>query len=443
MYLKFGFDAAKSLYFLTEMWITGNNMNPTALLTGNITKTATGAQVRDASGQTDPLAFQKHLMSGNALDQISGAKVSVPSGFSGVLNSVANLLNEAVKSPAGETVSELVDGVEVLSEGGIPVGEGASSDMGNVVSDEVQSVLGVVAVGMPIAEQSKQVAGDQVAVSATVLDFATGSRRTSYPLDFPQVEVPASGIPVAMKADKIESAAVQFALPEMKRVLTPNLKSSADDSAVAVGHSAAVKSGDGLKVSNVQQTAGVQSLAAVGDGQPPAQLRSEAVPSSFSAGVTTVLKEVVTERQVSSTTAVTERTVVEQLSNGMLKVATKQGGKVVIKVTPEHLGNVEVTLAKKNGLTVVRVVVDRSETLEMVRSDIRSLERSLIESGIDVRSNSISLALKSSSGDADAGHQAFDGNSNQPRAGGKNNSEVSDVPRRVIEGRGGILNIRV
>ncbi|WP_315923142.1 flagellar hook-length control protein FliK [Mesorhizobium sp. SP-1A] len=408
-------------------------------------KTITGAQVRDAAGQTDPLAFQKHLMSGDTLDQISGTKISAPSGFSGILNSVTNLLNEAVQSPptTGETVPELVDGVGVLTEGVLPVDEAASDNVDDVVSDEVQSVLGAVAVDVPLAVQPKQVAGDQVTVSAAVQDFTTGSRRPAYPLDIPQVEVPASGTPVAMKADKIEFAAVQFALPEMKRVVTPNSKSSGEDPAVLVGQSVAVKGGDGLKVSSVQQATGVQSLAADGDRQPSAQLRSETVPSSFSAGVTTVLKEIVTERQVSSSTAVTERTVVEQLSNGMLKVATKQGGKVVIKLTPEHLGNVEVTLAKKNGLTMVRVVVDRSETLEMVRSDIRSLERSLIESGIDVRSNSISLALKSSSGDADAGHQAFDGNSNQPRAGGKNNSEVSDVPRRAIEGRGGILNIRV
>lgn len=403
----------------------------------------TGAQVRDAAGQTDPLAFQKHLMSGNPLDQISGAKMSVPSGFTGILNGVASLLNKVAQAPAGEPAAELVDGVQVLPEEVLPVEGGVSGDAGNVLSDEAQSVLGAVAVEVPLTVQPQSVAGDQAAVSAPVQDIATGTRRPIYPLDIPQMEAPAVGTPVAMKADKIESAAAQFAMPEMKRVVTTNSKASADDPAVIVGQSTASKGGDGLKVSNVQQSAGVQSLATDGDRQASPQLRSEAVPSSFSAGVTTVLKEVVTERQVSSTTAVTERTVVEQLSNGMLKVATKQGGKVVIKLTPEHLGNVEVTLAKKNGLTMVRVVVDRAETLEMVRADIRSLERSLIESGIDVRSNSISLALKSSSGDADAGHHAFDGNSNQSRAGGKTNSEIPDVPKRVIEGRGGILNIRV
>lgn len=438
-------------------------MNLSALLTGNVAKSTTGAPVRDVAGQSDPLAFKKHLNSGISADQADGQKMDALSAFTGALNSVAALLAENGNPVVGHPLAKDISGV--TGEGEVSLLPETTPDLALVVDgetvppaelvqtevvDEVVSILGTLVVGAVAMDQPKGNVTDtgvsQVGIQDAVL---TASRRPNLAANNAVLEdavTGKSGAPLVLKAEKLEAAASQFVMPEIKRAAAPQGKNPSIDPAMIAGQVVAKEGVDASKISAVQQSPNVQAFVADADRPVSSLMRSDAISVSVSTGVTTVLKEIVTERQVSSTTAVTERTVVEQLSNGMLKVATKQAGKVVVKLTPEHLGQVEVTLAKKNGLTTVRVVVDRAETLDMVRADIRSLERSLVDAGVDMRSNSISLALRASAGEANSDSRDFGGHSNNSKASsavGNNNNETTEVPRRVIEGRGSILNISV
>ena len=437
-------------------------MNLSALLTGNVAKSTTGAPVRDVAGHSDPLAFQKHLNSGISADQAVGQKMDASSAFTGVLNSVAALLvengNPVVGPPLAKDISGVTGGGEVslLPETTPDLALIADSEtvppaelVQTEVVDEVVSALGTLVVGAVAMDQPKGNVTDtgvsQVGIQDAVLTASSRPNLAANNVVLEDAVTGKSGAPLVLKAEKLEAAASQFVMPEIKRAAAPQGKNTSIDAIVA-GQVVTKEGLDASKISAVQQSPNVQALVADADKPVSSLMRSDASSVSVSTGVTMVLKEIVTERQVSSTTAVTERTVVEQLSNGMLKVATKQSGKVVVKLTPEHLGQVEVTLAKKNGLTTVRVVVDRAETLDMVRADIRSLERSLIDAGVDMRSNSISLALRASAGEANSDSPDFGGHSNNSKASsaaGNNNNEKMDVPRRVIEGRGSILNISV
>lgn len=420
-------------------------MNPTALITGNITNTATGAQMRGSAGSADALTFQKHLGAGNNQGQNQAPTLKAQSGFTGILNSVANLMNGTAQEESGQTLTELLE--EGVTDG-IPVeGKGLEQDaltegvgVKNLI--DAQAGLGVTVITpetqlpLPVVQNE----GEKLLVAIPMQATVMGSRN---PVNLIPAENVTTSSEVVGKVGKPDAMAAQLILPELKRAAISETKLLKDDLAgISVQNGVtAAKGQETLKVSNIQQFAGLQNILSERDAPGSSTLRTEGVLTSFTPSVTTVLKEVVTDRQISATSAVTEKTVVEQLSNGMLKVSSREAGKVVVKLSPEHLGNVEVTLSKKNGQTMVRVVVDRSETLDIVRTDIRALERTLIESGIDVRSNSISLALKSSNGDEDT--RSFNEN---PQSAGPDisiNREISEIPRRVIEGRGSVLNIRV
>lgn len=437
-------------------------MNLSALLTSNINRPATGVAVRDTAGQADPLAFQKHLASGNLTDQDSGLKTGGPSGFSGILSSVAVLLTEEGKSPVlGEGGVDPNVGVVIEGEASLPgqpspdspvikIGDETlepAKTLETAVNDEAASILGAASiVGIAVEGQTQiDVSNAGFVQTGIQNDVLASARRPVLVADQGLLENVTPNTASMLKDGKVDSAASQFIMPEIKRTTAVQSKSPAIDPTIVSTQQTEKTGVDASKVVGVLKSSNVQGLVADGDKPVSSLLRSEA-PAPMSAGVSTVLKEIVTERQISSTTSVVERTVVEQLSDGMLKVATKQAGKVVVKLTPEHLGQVEVTLAKKNGLTTVRVVVDRSETLDMVRADIRSLERSLIDAGVDLRSNSISLALRSSAGEMGAegrGQGAQANSSSASNVPGKTNNETMNAPRRIIEGRGSILNISV
>jgi hypothetical protein len=419
--------------FLKGKEVIDINMNPAALITGNITKGVTGGQSRGSASPADPLIFQKHLMAGGDTEQKQANGTLGSSGFSGVLNSIANLMNEVDQGKPSPQLSQtpengVVEG-SLNEKTGMQQGDATEeTENGIVKNDQTMMAGNVITPEIPISMPVPQGENDDILLSPTVQGVASGSRGQ---LNLTQAENLITNPEIVAKAGKPDAIASQLILPEIKRT-------------VAGQESPGVtKAQESLKIANIQQTTGIHSLLPEKDNSTASPMRIEGVPTAFSSSVTTVLKEIVTERQISSATSVIEKTVVEQLSNGMMKVSSREAGKVVIKLAPEHLGSVEVTLSKKNGQTMVRVVVDRSETLDIVRSDIRSLEKTLIESGVDVRSNSISLALKSSSGNTDSGGQTLNGNDRSIGHDISKRQEVSEIPRQIIEGRGGILNIRV
>lgn len=422
-------------------------MNPAALITGNISKGVTGAQSRGSASIADPLTFQKHLMAGGDSEQKQANGTLGSSGFSGVLNSIANLMNEVDQGPTGQQLSQIpengvVEGCLNEKTGKQEGGATEGAEDGIVKNDQTIMAANLITPEIPISMPVPQGENDDIFLSQPVQGGLGGSRGQ---LNLNQVENLITIPETAVKAGKSDAMASQLIFPEIKRTVALGGKSATEDLAVVIGQggAGATKAQESLKVANIQQTTGIHNLLPEKESSTASPFRVEGLPTAFSSSVTTVLKEIVTERQILSATSVIEKTVVEQLSNGMMKVSSREAGKVVIKLTPEHLGSVEVTLSKKNGQTMVRVVVDRSETLDIVRSDIRALEKTLIESGVDVRSNSISLALKSSSGDTDSGGQSLNANDRFIGNDISKRQEVSEIPRQIIEGRGGILNIRV
>jgi hypothetical protein len=433
--------------FLKGKEVIDINMNPAALITGNITKGVTGGQSRGSASPADPLIFQKHLMAGGDTEQKQANGTLGSSGFSGVLNSIANLMNEVDQGKPSPQLSQtpengVVEG-SLNEKTGMQQGDATEeTENGIVKNDQTMMAGNVITPEIPISMPVPQGENDDILLSPTVQGVASGSRGQ---LNLTQAENLITNPEIVAKAGKPDAIASQLILPEIKRTVAVGGKSVTEDLAAVTGQESpgVTKAQESLKIANIQQTTGIHSLLPEKDNSTASPMRIEGVPTAFSSSVTTVLKEIVTERQISSATSVIEKTVVEQLSNGMMKVSSREAGKVVIKLAPEHLGSVEVTLSKKNGQTMVRVVVDRSETLDIVRSDIRSLEKTLIESGVDVRSNSISLALKSSSGNTDSGGQTLNGNDRSIGHDISKRQEVSEIPRQIIEGRGGILNIRV
>lgn len=132
------------------------------------------------------------------------------------------------------------------------------------------------------------------------------------------------------------------------------------------------------------------------------------------------------------------RMVMSQISDALVRVGFKVGERTVINLSPEELGRVEVTLQKIEGSHAVRVVVDKVETLDIIKNDIRLLEKSLIEAGMDLGQGSVDVTLRQSADSADNGDiENLDG---VPEI---KQSRDHSGPRRLEEGRGTKLNITV
>jgi len=136
----------------------------------------------------------------------------------------------------------------------------------------------------------------------------------------------------------------------------------------------------------------------------------------------------------------------EQVAEGVLKAASAPGGRFTFVLSPADLGRVEVTLTKGDGHHGATVLVDRPETLEAIRSELRSLERILAEAGMDVRSGSVSVAIRE--GRTEDGRADGEGHSSSSRPANETPVEpVASRPasskRSLGEGRGMNLNIKV
>ena len=69
--------------------------------------------------------------------------------------------------------------------------------------------------------------------------------------------------------------------------------------------------------------------------------------------------------------------------------------KINIKLSPAHLGKVEVRMEiARDGQLSATVLADRPETLELLQRDIRGLERALQEGGLKTDSQSFNFNLK-------------------------------------------------
>lgn len=87
-----------------------------------------------------------------------------------------------------------------------------------------------------------------------------------------------------------------------------------------------------------------------------------------------------------------------------------------IRLDPPELGRIDVRLdVDKSGAVSTRLTVDRPETLDLLQSDARGIERALQSAGLKTKDGSLQFSLRQQSPDGSAGQQAQGGT--DPRSG--------------------------
>lgn len=94
----------------------------------------------------------------------------------------------------------------------------------------------------------------------------------------------------------------------------------------------------------------------------------------------------------------------EQVALQLRHAVAKGVDRITIQLSPASLGSIDVTLEVSSGArVVVHVVAERADTLDLLRADVRGLERALQEAGLRTDSGSLNFNLR---GDGDgAQHQ--------------------------------------
>jgi len=169
------------------------------------------------------------------------------------------------------------------------------------------------------------------------------------------------------------------------------------------------------------------------------EMQSAAVPRATSSQTTSQETAPAVHRSIGMT-----REVAAQIADGIVRAAPVRNG-VIITLRPEELGKVEVVIRKHEHHHAARILVDRQETLDLIRSEIRTLERSLVETGIDLRSGSLELSLRGQGSEAgDAEENSVGGYMGAVSASeGSDGSGAAGRTRRLAEGRGIKLNMAV
>ena len=143
---------------------------------------------------------------------------------------------------------------------------------------------------------------------------------------------------------------------------------------------------------------------------------------------------------------------VEQVAVNIKNAIGEGADKISIKLHPTSLGRVEVRMeiAKDGQLSAV-ILAEKPETLEMLRSDVRGLERALQEAGLKTDAGSLNFGLKSQNSDtAEAGRDGDDTHTGQPNENSGKPDDNKGTPGQLHPGiygqnqsRNGGIDIRV
>ncbi len=99
----------------------------------------------------------------------------------------------------------------------------------------------------------------------------------------------------------------------------------------------------------------------------------------------------------------------EQVAMQLRHAVAKGVDKITIQLSPASLGSIDVTLEVSSGSrVVVQVVVERADTLDLLRADARALERALQEAGLRTDSGSLNFNLRGDGDGAPHRNTAFD-----------------------------------
>ena len=91
----------------------------------------------------------------------------------------------------------------------------------------------------------------------------------------------------------------------------------------------------------------------------------------------------------------------EQVAMQLRHAVAKGIDKITIQLSPASLGAIDVTLEVSSGERVlVHVVVEKADTLELLRADARGLERPLQEAGLRTYAGRLNFTLRGDGGGA-------------------------------------------
>lgn len=314
------------------------------------------------------------------------------------------------------------------------------------------SVFGQTAGGLldlSLIEEGNIAAGDQPAAADVDLHAVIEALQIVETADVPviaaaagaptvQVEAPGVSSEVALAVDGIEGVYGPKTAQVVLVDATAQQQSSMKDAAVAASFaSISADTAEAPVASAPRAVAGVQ--------QPVPEVPG-AIPQA--AAIEQPRMPVVAETAAPGAGAMKPSAPVHtQVVEGIIKAQAASGGRITIQLNPHELGKVEVTLVKGDGQHVAKVVVERAETMDLVRSELRQLERALAEAGMDVRAGSVSVALRGGgSEESMAGGDDASGDGRGAQAAFQREEAISQVqvgPRRLADGRGSKLNITV
>ncbi len=127
----------------------------------------------------------------------------------------------------------------------------------------------------------------------------------------------------------------------------------------------------------------------------------------------------------------------EQIAVNIQKAIGEGADKINIRLNPAHLGRVEVKLdVGQDGRISAMIMAEKSETLELLKSDIRGLDKALQDAGLKSDMESFNFGLKKqTNGQAEPGRDRQDSHSGKP-------SEHPDTPDEDLD-QGVLANANV
>lgn len=109
--------------------------------------------------------------------------------------------------------------------------------------------------------------------------------------------------------------------------------------------------------------------------------------------------------------------------------------KIRIKLHPAELGKVAVEMdVRDDGKTHVKIIADKSETLELLRRDHADLSRALREVGMKADSGSLEFSLRGEGGGQEFGDTKSGSNSNGQNGGEEESADFSSIDEYIKYG---------
>lgn len=154
-----------------------------------------------------------------------------------------------------------------------------------------------------------------------------------------------------------------------------------------------------------QSQAAAAAAAASGSAEPPTPATPESARPSFTVEALPPPAAQAATHYATSAAAGTAPAVgralpsaAEQVAAPLLRVAAAGGGEFQIELTPAGLGHVRVVAEVSDGQVSLRVQTERADTLDIIRADLRHLERSLGDAGFKLDGAAVQFSLRGDEG---------------------------------------------